>query len=106
MTVVEPVGVGVEEQEENHDECHEVHVDTEDDSGVVKAPATLDAADCLGGTENSEDSGDDEEEGGAVVGEVGEWHSDGQAKEDEDVATNERALTRVEDSEGHALLQG
>ncbi len=39
----DPEGVGVEEEEEDHAEGHEIHVDEEEDAAVVEAPAPLHA---------------------------------------------------------------
>ena len=45
----DPVGVGVEEEEEDHAEGHEVHVDEQEDAAVIEAPASLHATDRVGG---------------------------------------------------------
>jgi hypothetical protein len=82
----DPAGVGVEEKEENHAEGHEVHVDAEDNAGVIEAPAALHAADGIGGAGQGEQDRKDEEEGGAIVGEVGEEESDGETEENEETA--------------------
>src|SRR5260370_11656912 len=66
----EPGHVGIEEEEDDHADGHDVHVDAEDDSGVVVAPAGLHAADGVGGAEGGDQGGEDEQEVGAVVGEV------------------------------------
>jgi hypothetical protein len=68
----DPAGVGVEEEEENHAEGHQVHVDQEEDSAVVKAPARLHATNRVDRAEDGGQGGDDEKRSGAVVGEVGE----------------------------------
>jgi hypothetical protein len=66
------VSVGVEEEEENHAEGHEVHVDQEEDAPVVEAPAPLHAANCVRGAGDCDQCGKDEEWSGMVAGEVGE----------------------------------
>ena len=81
-----PAGVGVEEEEEDHAEGHEVHVDAEDDASVIEAPAALHATDGVGGAGDGEEDGKDEEGSGAVVGEVGEEERDGEAEEYEETA--------------------
>ena len=68
----DPVGVGVEEEEEDHAEGHEVHVDAEEDAAVVEAPAGLHAADGIDGAGDGGQGGEDEQRRGAVMGEVGE----------------------------------
>jgi hypothetical protein len=82
----DPAGVGIEEEEENHTEGHEVHVDAENDAGVIEAPAALHAADGVGGADDGDQGGDDEERGSAVVGEVGEEESDGETEENQEAA--------------------
>jgi hypothetical protein len=66
------VSVGVEEEEENHAEGHEVHVDQEENAPVVEAPASLHAADSVRGAGDCDQGGNDEEWSGMVAGEVGE----------------------------------
>ena len=39
----DPEGVGVEEEEEDHAEGHEIHVDEKEDAAVIEAPASLHA---------------------------------------------------------------
>ena len=67
----DPAGVGVEEEEENHTEGHEVHVDAEDDASVIEAPTALHAADGVCSAGHGEEDGKDEEWSSAIVGEVG-----------------------------------
>jgi hypothetical protein len=45
----DPKGVGVEEEEKDHAEGHEIHVDQEEDAAVIEAPASLHAANGVGG---------------------------------------------------------
>lgn len=66
------MSVGVEEEEENYAESHEVHVDQEEDAPVVEAPTPLHAANCVRGADDCNEGGNDEECGGVVAGEVGE----------------------------------
>src|ERR1700749_2737754 len=66
----DPAGVWVEEEEENHAESHEVHVDAEDDASVVEAPATLHATDCVGGACQGGEDRKNEQWSGAVVRKV------------------------------------
>ena len=97
------MGVGVEEEKEDHAVGHEVHVDTEDDAGVVEAPALADAADGIRGAGEDEEGGEDEPESGAVVGEIGEEDGGYEGKEDEEIGADQRFLARVEDGrESHA----
>jgi hypothetical protein len=75
----DPVGVRVEEQEENHAEGHEVHVDEEKDTTMVEAPAPLHATDGVGGAKDGNQRGKEEERCGVVVREVGEADGCGEA---------------------------
>jgi hypothetical protein len=104
----DPAGVGVEEEEENHAEGHEVHVDAKDDAGVIEAPATLHAADGVGCAGDGEQGGEDEEGGSVVVGEVGEETSDGETEENQEAAAQKGMGMRIEEGMFHAvcLLQG
>jgi hypothetical protein len=99
----DPAGVGVEEEEENHAEGHEVHVDAKDDAGVIEAPAALHAADGVGCAGDGEQGGDDEEGGGVVVREVGEEKSDGETEENQEAAAQKGVGTRVEEGVFHAV---
>jgi hypothetical protein len=104
----DPAGVGVEEEEENHAERHEVHVDAKDDTGVIEAPTTLHAADGVGCAGDGKQGGDDEEGGGVVVGEVGEEKSDGETEENQEAAAQKGMGMRIEEGMSHAmcLVQG
>lgn len=89
--------VGVKEEEDDHGEGHEVHIDEEDDAGMVKAPAGLEAARGVGDTDGGKDGGKDEQRGGTIVGEVGEDESDGQGQENEQGSTDEGVATEVKE---------
>jgi hypothetical protein len=99
----DPAGVGIEEEKENQAEGHEIHVDAEDDAGVIEAPTTLHATDCVGCAGDGKQGGEDEERGGAVVGKVGEKKSDGETGENQDVAAQERVGTRIEEGMFHTV---
>ncbi len=62
--------VRVEEQEENHAEGHEVHIDEQKDATVVEAPTALHAADGVCRAEDCDQSGENEKWGGLVAREV------------------------------------
>jgi hypothetical protein len=66
-----PAGVGIEEEEENHAQGHQVHVDEEENTTVVEAPARLHAADGVDGAGDSGEGRENEERCGAVMREVG-----------------------------------
>jgi hypothetical protein len=104
----DPAGVRVEEEEEDHAEGHEVHVDAEDDAGVIEAPTALHATDGVGCAGDGEECGEDEEGGAVVVGEVGEAKSDGETEENEEAAAQKGMGMRIEEGMSHAtcLVQG
>jgi hypothetical protein len=93
----EPGHVGVEEEEDDHADGHDVHVNAEDDSGVVVAPAGLHAADGVEGAEGGDQSGEDEEEVGAVVGEVGEEKGGGEGEQDQRAGADQRVTAQIEE---------
>jgi hypothetical protein len=66
----DPAGVGVEEEEENHAEGHEVHIDQKEYAAMVETPARLHATDRIDRAGDGGKGGKDKEESGAVVGEV------------------------------------
>ena len=79
LTGGDPAGIGVEEEEEDHAEGHEVHVDEEEDTAVVEAPAWLHAADGVDGAGGCDEGGHGEKYSGAVVGEVREEKGEAEA---------------------------
>jgi hypothetical protein len=97
----DPVGVGVKEEEENHAERHEIHVDEQEDAAVVEVPASSHAPDGVGGAGHGDEAGEDEERGGVVVGEVREEDGCGQTGEDEKVAAEKGTLARIEETGEH-----
>jgi hypothetical protein len=82
----DPVGVGIQEQEENHAEGHEVHVDQEENATVVEAPAALHTTDRVGRTCDGGERGNDEDRSGMDVREVGEEECCAEAEKDEEAA--------------------
>ena len=81
----DPEGVGVEEEEEDHAEGHEIHVDEEEDAAVVEAPAPLHAANRVGGAGGGGEGGEDEDGRGVDLREAGDEDSceqTGQDKQD------------------------
>jgi hypothetical protein len=80
------MGVRVKEEEENHAEGHEIHVDQEQDPAVVEAPAALHAANGVGGTEDGDECGDDKERSGVIVREIREEDGGAQTGEHEKTA--------------------
>ena len=98
----EPDEVGVEEEEGDQGDGHEVHVEAEEDAAVVEAPAALDAAESVGGADEGSEQRKDDPEGGLDVWGVGEECGEGDADEDKGVAACERLDARVEGGDVHA----
>ena len=82
----DPEEVRVEQEEENERDGHEIHVNAEDDAGVIEAPAALDAADGFCGADDGEKRGDEQEDGGLDVGEPRDEDREYYRGEDEGVA--------------------
>ena len=80
------MGVGIQEQEENHAEGHEVHVDQEKNAAVVEAPAALHATDRVGRACDGDEGRNDEDRSGMDVREVGEKERCAETEEDEETA--------------------
>jgi hypothetical protein len=80
------VSVWVKEQEEDHAEGHQVHVDQKKDTAMVEAPAPLHATDCVGGADDGKEGGKDEKGSGVDLREAGEEDGRGQTGEDEETA--------------------
>jgi hypothetical protein len=68
----DPEGVGVEEEEEDHAEGHEVHVDEEEDAAVIEAPTALHAANGVSGAGGGGECREDEDGSAVDLGEAGE----------------------------------
>jgi hypothetical protein len=100
----DPEGVGIEEEEENHAESHEVHVDEKEDASMVEAPAPLHATDGVGSTGGSEEGREDEERSGVDLREVGKEDGGSQAGEDKETAAKEGSLARIERAGEHTIL--
>jgi len=93
----DPEEVGVEEEEEDQRDGHEVHVDAEEDAAVVEAPTALNAAHGFGGAEDGAQRREQEQQGGANVREAGDEDRREDAAEHQSVAPGERVGARVED---------
>ena len=71
-----PEHVGVEQEEKDQTDGHEVHVEAENYAAVVEAPATLHAADGVQCAQDGDQRGQDQQRSGAVVREVRERKRD------------------------------
>ena len=102
----EPEHVGVEEKEEQEADGEEIHIETEQDACLVEVPPlATQAAEGVGGADDGDTGGNDEEWVGAIVGEAGEKVAQGEACEDERVASKEGTVVRIEDLGSHAVLK-
>jgi hypothetical protein len=95
------VGVRVKEEEEDHAESHEVHVDEENDAGVVEVPSPLHASDCVDGSCSCSQGRECQQHSGVVVREVGEEQGYPEADEDEDASSEKGRKARVEPGMSH-----
>src|SRR6202022_3687444 len=87
----DPVQIGVAEEEQDHADDHDVHVDTEDHAGVVEAPAALHAADGVDRADAGDDGRDDKQEVGTILGEVRQEESGDEGEQDHGAASDQRA---------------
>jgi hypothetical protein len=78
----DPEGVWVEEEEENHAEGHEIHVDEKEDAAVVEAPAPLHATNGVRSAGGGGEGGKDEDGSAVDLREAGE--QDGCEQTDQD----------------------
>jgi hypothetical protein len=96
------VRVGVKEEEENHAESHEVHVDEKKDAAVVEAPAALHATDSVGGAGDGGERGEDEDRSRMDLWKAGEEDGCCEPGEHEKTTANKRARMRIEKTGEHA----
>jgi hypothetical protein len=100
----DPEGVGVEEEEENHAEGHEIHVDQKEDATVIEAPATLHATDGVRRAGGGGEGGENEERCGMDLREAGEEDGCEQTGQDEQNSAEEGSLARIEKTGEHTVL--
>ena len=100
----DPESVGVEEEEEDHAEGHEIHVDEKEDAAVVEAPAALHAANGVCGAGEGGEGGEDEAGGGVELREAGEEDGCEQTGQDKQNAAWEGSLARIEKAGEHTVL--
>ena len=92
----EHVRVGIDKQEEDHAERHQVHVDAEDHAGVIKVPTAAHTTDSVHSAEHGEQGRQQQQEGGAIVGEVGEPDGDKHAEDNHDVPAGKGTVSWVQ----------
>lgn len=92
----DPVGIRVEEQEEDHAQSHEVHVDQQENAAVVEAPAPLHAAYRVDGASEGDEDGQDEKGIGVDDGKAGDQQREAKTEENQQNSTKEGSPARVE----------
>ena len=98
----DPAGIGVEQEEENHAEGHQVHVDEQDDSAVVPAPTRAHAAEVIKRTGDCNECEDRDPWARPIVGKIGEQDRSGQAEKDQKPSSQEGSVARIEEAIDHA----
>ena len=78
--------VGIQEEEENHAERHEIHVDKKENTAVIEAPAALHATDGVGSAGDGGEGREDEERGGTDLGETGDEDRRAETYQDKETA--------------------
>ncbi|GGG74558.1 hypothetical protein GCM10011585_16560 [Edaphobacter dinghuensis] len=102
----EPQHVGVEQKEEDKADGEEVHVETEQHSGLEEVPPlAAHATEGVGAADDGDAGGNDEEWVCAVVGESGEEIGYAEAYKYERVTSKERTVMRIENSGYHAVAE-
>ena len=96
-----PLCVGVEEQEEDHGERSDVHVEQQKDAAVVEAPAETQAAGGFPGSPERGECGENERPGGVDLRESGEDEGCGEAGQNQESSANKRTMTDMEESGEH-----
>jgi hypothetical protein len=92
--------IGEEEEEEDEAEGQNVHQQAEDDAGVVEGSVGLQTADGVERAIDGQQGGDDEQQRGAGAGKAGDTERRGEAPQYKEVAAEQRAAAKMEDSEG------
>ncbi len=72
MLALNPAGVGIEEEEEDHGEGHDVHVKKQHDAAVVEAPFEAEAAEGFVGSPERAEDGESQRPVGVDLRESGE----------------------------------
>lgn len=87
MLALNPAGVGIEEEEEDHGEGHDVHVKKQHDAAVVEAPFEAEAAEGFVGSPERADDGEGEGPVGVDLWESGEEQGGAEAGQDHEGPT-------------------
>jgi hypothetical protein len=104
MTSREPEHVGIDKKEEDHKDRQQIHIEHEQDSGMVEIPARMaDAAIRISAAGKCDDSGDKDQQGWLGVGEAGEEICGPETEEDENTAAQGGRYSRIEDAGSHSV---
>jgi hypothetical protein len=98
------VGIGIKQEEENHAQGHEIHVNQQEYATVIEAPAPLHATNRVDGAGKSDKTGQNEQGIWMDNGEAGDQKREAQAQKNQQNATEEGPLARVENARWHAIL--
>ena len=105
MGAREPGGVGVEPEEGDHAEDHEVGVDAENDAAVIPAPAAAHVAGGIEGADERAKKWEAEQVRGVVGRELREPERDEEAEGDHEIGAEERTESRVEEERNHCSIK-
>ena len=88
--------VGVDKQEKNHAQSHQIHVDQKQDASVVKAPAPLHASDRIDCAGDRGQYGQNEKRIGVDDREPGDPQREAKAQKNQQNSTEKRSPARIE----------
>lgn len=100
----EPEHVGEEEEKQDQEDGHQIHVEHKEDTGVIEIPSGIaDTAVGVGAADEGDGSGNEQQQGGAGFGKAGEKICGSQAKKDKHTAAQGGVRSRIEDVSSHAF---
>lgn len=98
----EPGGVGIEPEEGDHAQDHEVGVEAENDAAVIPAPAPTHVAGSIHSAGGCEKEGNNQKGIRAICGEIRQHQRECKAQGDDQTSTKERWAARIEDVCDHS----
>ena len=98
------MGIGIKQEKENHAQGHEIHVNQQEYATVIEAPAPLHATNRVDGAGKGDKTGQNEQGIWMDNGEAGDQKREAQAQKNQQNATEEGSLARVENARWHAIL--
>lgn len=104
MGAREPEHVGIEEEEDDHEDSQQIHVEHEQDSRMIEVPTRMaDTAVSVGAADERNQGGDKNQYRRLRIGKAGEEIRGRKTSEDEDAAAQGRRSSRIENAESHAV---